>query len=85
MPEGMVGVPVALPEPGALVMLRPGDRVDLLALPAGGGAPVPVAQGVTLLALDPGSATALLSLPPERAVEVLSAADGDRFALVVRP
>ena len=85
VPEGMVGVPVALPEPGALAMVRPGDRVDLLSVPAEGGAPAPVAQEVTVLAVDPGSATVLLGLPPERAVAALSAPAGDRFALVVRP
>lgn len=85
MPDGTVGVPLALPEPGALAMLRPGDRVDLLAVPAGGGAPAPVAQEVTVLAVDPGSATVLLSLPPERAVEALSVPAGDQFAVVVRP
>lgn len=85
VPDGTVGVPLALPEPGALAMLRPGDRVDLLAVPAGGGAPAPVAQEVTVLAVDPGSATVLLSLPPERAVEALSVPAGDQFAVVVRP
>ena len=85
VPEGMVGVPVALPEPGALAMLRPGDRVDLLTVPAAGGAPDAVAREVTVLAVDPGSATVLLALPPERAATALSAATGDRFALVVRP
>lgn len=34
IPAGAVGLPVRLAEPAALAVLRPGDRVDLLAFPS---------------------------------------------------
>lgn len=48
---GLVTVPVRIPDPGVVALLRVGDRIDLVAVdPQGGGTEV-VATGVPVLAL----------------------------------
>lgn len=85
IPDGMVGVPVPLAEPAALAVLHPGDRVDLLSVPAAGGEPVPVAGDAAVLAVDRAGGSVLLALSEEQARSALSASADARFAVVVRP
>jgi hypothetical protein len=82
IPEGMVGVPVALGTPTAVAMVRPGDRIDLLLVP-GDGEPVAVARDVPVLAVVPSEAALFLALSPAQAQEVV--ATTGRFAVLVRP
>lgn len=82
IPEGMVGVPVALGSPTALAMIHPGDRVDLMLVPDE-GEPVPVAQDVPVLAVAPAEAALFLALPPSQARQVVGTTA--RFAVIVRP
>jgi hypothetical protein len=84
IPDGMVGLPVPLGEPAALAVLRTGDRVDLLAVPATGGDPAPLADGAAVLAVDHASAAVLLALTPDQAREVVAAPAATRFAVIVR-
>ncbi len=56
VPAGTVGVPVRLAEAAALAVVRPGDRVDLLAARPTGGAAVTVAAGVLVLGVIGGGA-----------------------------
>ncbi|MFC0004746.1 flagellar biosynthesis protein FlgA [Micromonospora siamensis] len=91
LPSGAVGVPVRLAEPAALAVLRPGARVDLLVVPAGGraGEAVLLASGAQVLdvvgaaALD-GSSALYLALTPGQAQRAVGQPEGSRFAVVVR-
>ncbi|MFI7068682.1 flagellar biosynthesis protein FlgA [Micromonospora sediminicola] len=91
LPAGAVGVPVRLAEPAALAVLRPGARVDLLVVPAGGSAePTVVAPRALVLdvvgaagAVD-GTSALYLALPPEQARRAVGLPEGSRFAVVVR-
>ncbi|MGC4893364.1 flagellar biosynthesis protein FlgA [Micromonospora sp. DT31] len=91
LPAGSVGVPVRLAEPAALAVLRPGARVDLLVVPAGGSdGPTLVATRALVLdvvgsagAVD-GSSALYLALPPEQARRAVGLPEGSRFAVVVR-
>ncbi|ATO15146.1 flagellar biosynthesis protein FlgA [Micromonospora sp. WMMA2032] len=91
LPAGAVGVPVRLAEPAALAVLRPGARVDLLVVPAGGAAePTVVAPRALVLdvvgaagAVD-GTSALYLALPPEQARRAVGLPEGSRFAVVVR-
>lgn len=85
VPEGMVGVAVPLAEPAMLAVLRPGDRVDLLSVPEGGGEPLLVAGDAGVLAVDPTDPALLLSLTDDQARVVLSARPGTVLAVTVRP
>lgn len=93
LPAGAVGVPIRLAEPAALAVLRPGARVDLLVVPAGGA----TGTAATLLApralvLDvvgaagavDGSSALYLALRPEQAQRAVGLPEGSRFAVVVR-
>lgn len=84
IPDGMVGLPVPLAEPAALAVLHPGDRVDLLSVPATGGEPVPVAGDAAVLAVDRAGGSVLLALAEDQARAALSAPAESRFAVVVR-
>jgi hypothetical protein len=85
IPPGLVGVPVALGDPGRLAVLRPGDRVDLLAVPAAGGEPVRLASGAPVLAVDHAAATLLLAVTPEQGRAVLAEpAASTTFAVIIR-
>jgi Flp pilus assembly protein CpaB len=74
---GLVALPVRIPDPGAVALLRVGDRIDLVAAdPQGGGAEV-VATDVPVMALprpdvDEASATGLGGR-----LVVVGAAEGD--------
>lgn len=90
LPSGAVGVPVRLAEPAVLAVLRPGSRVDLLALPPGtdGSGTLLAARALVLDvvgadALDAGAAL-YLALPPDQARRAVSQPEGSRFAIVVR-
>jgi hypothetical protein len=85
IPDGQVGVTVPLGDPASLAMLRPGDRVDLLAIPAAGGDPVPLADAAAVLAVDPAAAALLLALTPEQGRAAVSASTTGTFAVIVRP
>ncbi|SDY04360.1 hypothetical protein SAMN05444365_101476 [Micromonospora pattaloongensis] len=87
LPAGAVGLPVRLAEPAALAVLRPGDRVDLLALPRGAAAgPRVVAAGALVLAVpDPDSAagTLYLAVRPEAARRTTALPHDTRFGVIV--
>ncbi|MCZ7439915.1 flagellar biosynthesis protein FlgA [Micromonospora sp. WMMC241] len=91
LPAGAVGVPIRLAEPAALAVLRPGARVDLLVVPAG-GSPDPSLLAPRALVLDvvgaagavDGSSALYLALPPEQARRAVGLPEGSRFAVVVR-
>ncbi|WP_089157055.1 flagellar biosynthesis protein FlgA [Micromonospora sp. NBS 11-29] len=92
LPVGAVGVPIRLAEPAALAVLRPGARVDLLVVPAGGSAD-PTLLAPRALVLDvvgaaagavDGSSALYLALPPEQARRAVGLPEGSRFAVVVR-
>ncbi|MFI6130367.1 hypothetical protein [Micromonospora sp. NPDC051141] len=86
-----MGVPIRLGEPAALAVLRPGARVDLLVVPAG-GSPDPTLLAPRALVLDvvgaggavDGSSALYLALPPEQARRAVGLPEGSRFAVVVR-
>jgi hypothetical protein len=85
IPAGRVGVPVSLGDPARVAVLRPGDRVDLLAVPTAGGDPVPLATGSPVLAVDHAAAILLLGLTPEQGRAVLATpAATTTFAVIVR-
>ncbi|MBO4207376.1 flagellar biosynthesis protein FlgA, partial [Micromonospora echinofusca] len=84
--------PVRLAEPAALAVVRPGHRVDLLAVPPSStGEPLLLApRALVLDVLDqPGTvgvdgAALYLALDPGQAERVISLPEGSRLAVVVR-
>ncbi|MFR9777080.1 flagellar biosynthesis protein FlgA [Micromonospora sp. MS34] len=92
LPSGSVGVPVRLAEPAALAVLRPGARVDLLVVPAGGAAGEATLLAPRALVLDvvgavgavDGSSALYLALRPEQAQRAVGVPADSRFAVVVR-
>ncbi|KKJ93193.1 hypothetical protein [Micromonospora sp. HK10] len=92
LPSGAVGVPVRLAEPAALAVLRPGARVDLLVVPAGGAPGAAILIAPRALVLDvvgaagaaDGSSALYLALRPEQAQRAVGVPEGSRFAVVVR-
>ncbi|MFE9689003.1 flagellar biosynthesis protein FlgA [Micromonospora sp. NPDC005806] len=91
LPSGSVGVPVRLAEPAALAVLRPGARVDLLVVPAGGAAGEASLLAPRALVLDvvgagavDGSSALYLALRPDQAQRAVGVPEGSRFAVVVR-
>ncbi|MEV0155302.1 flagellar biosynthesis protein FlgA [Micromonospora sp. NPDC050686] len=91
LPPGAVGVPVRLAEPAALAVLRPGARVDLLVVPAGGRTAEAVLVAADARVLDvvgagaaDGSSALYLALTPEQARRAVGQPEGSRFAVVVR-
>ncbi|MFG1954111.1 flagellar biosynthesis protein FlgA [Micromonospora sp. NPDC048830] len=91
LPDGAVGVPVRLAEPAALAVVRPGARVDLLAVPADGRAAEADLLAPRALVLDvvgagavDGSSALYLALSPEQAHRAVGLPEGSRFAIVVR-
>ncbi|MEV1287177.1 flagellar biosynthesis protein FlgA [Micromonospora sp. NPDC049679] len=92
LPAGSVGLPVRLAEPAALAVVRPGDRVDLLALPgAGSRAPVEplvVAAGALVLAVPgveaAGGAAIYLAMKPEAARRTSIMPENTRFGVIVQ-
>lgn len=83
IPDGMVGVPVLLGDPARLALLRPGDRVDLVAVPGGEGDPVVLAAGAAVLAVDHAAATLLLAATPAQARTVVATSATAVLAVVV--
>lgn len=83
VPDGLVGVPVPLGSPAMTSLIRPGDRVDLLAV-TDAGPPVVVAAGRVVLGVDHADATLLLALTPEQAEEVVASPASIRFAVTIR-
>lgn len=91
LPDGTVGVPVRLAEPAALAVVRPGSRVDLLAVPAGAPSPAPELIAPRALVLDvvgadalDGSSALYLALSPAHAHRTVGLPEGSRFAVLVR-
>ncbi|SCG65204.1 flagellar biosynthesis protein FlgA [Micromonospora coxensis] len=89
LPSGSVGVPVRLAEPAALAVLRPGARVDLLVVPAGGVEAVPLASAALVLDVvggdsADGSSALYLALGPDQARRTVGQPEGSRFTVVVR-
>lgn len=91
LPDGSVGVPVRLAEPAALAVLRPGARVDLLVVPAGGAAGEATLLAPRALVLDvigggaiDGAAALYLALRPDQAQRAVGVPEGSRFTVVVR-
>ncbi|MEV0606838.1 flagellar biosynthesis protein FlgA [Polymorphospora rubra] len=92
VPVGSVGVPVRPAEPAALAVVRPGSRVDLLALPSGAGAPPapePLRLAAGALVLDvvavDGATALYLALTPDQANRTLGMPETTRFGVVVPP
>ncbi|SCL36545.1 hypothetical protein GA0074692_4380 [Micromonospora pallida] len=90
LPAGTVGLPVRLAEPAALAVVRPGDRVDLLAVPATGPVTT-VLVASRALVLDvvgadelDGSSALYLALAPPQAERAVGQPEGSRFAVIVR-
>lgn len=94
LPAGTVGVPVRLADPAALTAVRPGARVDLLAVPPVGeqrAATEPLLLAGRALVLDVLSGDAgeigaalYLALKPAQAQATIAQPEGSRFAIVVR-
>jgi hypothetical protein len=90
-----VGVPVRLTEPATLAVVRPGTRVDLIAVTAAGTA-TPGAQESTLVAaralvldvVGAGGAEVApvlyLALQPDQAHKAVAVPESTRFAIIVR-
>lgn len=83
VPDGLVGVPVPLGSPAMTSLIRPGDRVDLLAV-ADTGPPVVVAAGRVVLGVDHADATLLIALTPDQAEDVVASPASVRFAVTIR-
>jgi hypothetical protein len=84
VPAGLVGVPVRLGDPAGLAVLRPGDRVDLLAVAPGEAPPVTVASAASVLAVDRPGAALLLALTPAQGRTVLAIPTDASLAVIVR-
>jgi len=92
LPAGAVGVAVSLAEPVALAVVRPGDRVDLLTVPAAPEPPVTLASAALVLATAGGAVddppvapgALYLALTPEQAKHTVALQARVRFAVVVR-
>jgi hypothetical protein len=89
-PTGMVGVPVSLGSSGAARVVRPGDRIDVLA-PAAGQPPALLAADVLVLSVQTGDdpvaegATLYVAALPLVARRLAGGAPDARFAITVRP
>jgi Flp pilus assembly protein CpaB len=89
-PPGSVGVPVHLAAAGAAGVVRPGDRVDVLAAAAGPIAEV-VAENVLVLSVQrgddavPDGASVYVAALPATARRLVGVASDVRLAITVRP
>jgi Flp pilus assembly protein CpaB len=63
-------MPVRLPDAGVVDLLRPGDRIDLLAADPGSGGATPLAHDVLVLAVPPAGSSSVEdpAAPPGRLV-----------------
>jgi Flp pilus assembly protein CpaB len=89
LPRGTVGVPVQLAEPGAAAVLRPGDRVDVIART---GSPQGTTdQGDEILAHDvlvissSEDGIVYLAMPPQQAPRVSRMAPDIAVGVTVHP
>ena len=92
---GLVAVPVRLADPGAALLLGPGDRVDVLAAASDADAPSEarvVATGATVVTVpaetagDLGEGALVVLAVPARTARVLAAAAArSRLSVVLRP
>ena len=94
--HGQVATPVRIADPAVPALLRPGDRVDVLAAPADpatGGATTTVAANVRVMAVpqpDPSAggqsdgALVLLATTARVSVALASAGTADRLSVVLR-
>ncbi len=76
-------MPVPLGSPAMTSLIRPGDRVDLLAV-TDAGPPVVVAAGRVVLGVDHADATLLIALTPDQAEDVVASPASVRFAVTIR-
>jgi hypothetical protein len=85
IPAGAVGVPVRVFDPATLAVLRPGDRVDLLAT---ADETTRIATASLVLAVpataDEQQAVVYLAVSPAEARKVVASPPGVRFAVIVR-
>jgi hypothetical protein len=88
IPPGLVGVPVRLADPAAAEAVRPGRRVDLLAVPVRATVEQPTVLASAALVLDvlTGDAPAalVLALEPTQARRAVGQPETTRFAVVLR-
>lgn len=88
VPTGTVGVPVRLAEPTALMLVRPGDRVDLIRVADDSHDTSAVAASALVLGVtgadDPTTGGLLLALTPAEAAKAV-AQPGGGFAVLIRP
>jgi hypothetical protein len=88
IPRGLVGVPVRLADPAAAEAVRPGRRVDLLAVPVRATVEQPTVLASAALVLDvlTGDAPAalVLALEPTQARRAVGQPETTRFAVVLR-
>lgn len=91
--EGLVASPVRVADPGVLEFVRPGDRLDLIAVPMDGAAGAAVvASQVPLLTVPPRSESAVLAegallvvaVTPRQATALAEAAVTSRLSVVLR-
>ncbi len=90
LPDGMVGIPVQLADPGTVTALRPGDRVDVLARtaePSAVSGPDPtLAQSALVLAVpSPADGVVYLAMPPPQARQVARLPPDVAIGILVRP
>lgn len=87
--RGTVAAPVRLADPATAALLRPGDRVDVLATPTDGQAEsaTTVAAGLEVLAVPAGGdgegALVVLAATPAVAARLAAAAVGSRISVTV--
>lgn len=93
IPRGLVGAPVRLAEPAAADAVRPGGRVDLLAVPTAAARstveqPTVIASAALVLDVLTGGGDApaalVLALDPGQARRVVGSPETTRFAVVLR-
>lgn len=90
--RALVAVPVRLADPASAALLRPGDRVDVLAASTAPDAPPSasvVAAAAPVLAVPPGSADlegalVVVATPSATAARLAAAAVSSRLSVVVR-
>lgn len=90
LPDGTVGVPVQLAEPGTAAALRPGDRVDVLARTgepsARSGPDATLAHRALVLAVpSPADGVLYLAMPPPQARQVARLPPDVAIGILVRP
>ncbi len=85
VPAGRVGVPVRLADPATVTAVRPGDRVDLVAVPGGALAGDALVLPLPGRPISPDDGVLYLAVRIDEARRVAEAAPDARFAIRVRP